>query len=122
MKLFEELNDSNFNIFAAHNYNNPHCVDVEEFYDDLNRFKYLKRLLGRYQQSGDLQERLILNHLIVLYNVFGIIPANRMIEYKIDSSHMPVLKPFLVFLHYVKEDEMVEIPMDPIVVERLRNL
>ena len=64
MKVFDKLNDNNFTLFASNHYNNPQCVDVEEFYEDLNRFKYLKRLLGRYNTHNDLQERLIINHLI----------------------------------------------------------
>ena len=70
MKVFDELNNRNFKLFAANHYNNPECVDVEEFKQDLNRFKYLKRLLKRYELTGDLQERLILNHLIVLQKMW----------------------------------------------------
>ena len=70
MKIFEELDNNNFLLFAANHYNNPGCTDILEFKEDLNRFKYIKRLFNRYEQSGDLQERLILNHLIVIYNVF----------------------------------------------------
>ena len=83
MKIFDELNRKNFEMFASQNYNNPECLDVEEFKEDLARFKYLKRLLRRYELTEDLQHRLILNHLIVLYNVFGISAANKMIWYKI---------------------------------------
>lgn len=122
MKVFESLNDKNFTLFAAHHYDNPQCVDTDEFYDDLNRFKYLKRLLGRYEQSGDLQERLILNHLIVLHNIFGIPAAKKMLEFKIDQKHWPVVKPFLVYLNYVREDEYVEVPLDPNVIDRLRKI
>ena len=71
-KLFDELTNKNFKLFAAQQYSNPECTDVEEFKNDLSRFKYLKRLLTRYEEHGELQERLILNHIIVLYNVFGI--------------------------------------------------
>ena len=122
MKVFEKLTNKNFELFAAHYYNNPECMDVDEFKEDLSRFKYLKRLLKRYETDGDLQERLILNHLIVLYNVFGIKPCNRMIWFKINNEHYHYIKPFLVFLHYLPEDEKVEIGMDPEIVERLRNL
>lgn len=122
MKVFDTLTDDNFLLYAAHYYENPQCSDAEEFYDDLNRFKYLKRLLGRYKQSGDLQERLILNHLIVLHNVFGIEPAKRMLEFKIGREYLPIIKPFLVFLHYLKEEELVEVELDPVVVDRLRKI
>lgn len=122
MKVFDKLTNKNFEMFAAHYYNNPECMDVDEFKEDLSRFKYLKRLLKRYETDGDLQERLILNHLIVLYNVFGIKPCNRMMWFKINNEHYHYIKPFLVFLHYLPEDEKVEIGMDPEIVERLRNL
>ena len=101
MKVFDEVNSKNFKLFASQHYNNPECTDVEEFKQDLSRFKYLKRLLTRYEEHGELQERLILNHLIVLYNVFGIEACNRMIWYKIEQHHYQYIKPFLVYLHYL---------------------
>lgn len=120
--MFDQLNDNNFTLFAAHFYNNPQCTETEEFYDDLNRFKYLKRLLGRYKQSGDIQERLIMNHLIVIHNVFGIPAARRMLEYKLDKHHWPVIKPFLLFLGFMRENDMVEVTLDQLVVDKLRNI
>lgn len=122
MKIFETITHSNFELFAAQHYNNPECTSVEEFKEDLSRFKYLKRLLKRYEQAGDLQERLILNHLIVLYNVFGIEAADRMLWYKVDENHWPIIKTFLVFLHYLEESHKVEIPLDNNVIQRLREL
>ena len=122
MKVFDELNNKNFKLYAAAKYNNPECVDVEEFKQDLNRFKYLKRLLKRYELTGDLQERLILNHLIVLYNVFGIEAGNKMIWYKINFEHWHYIKPFLVYLHYLPERDKLEVAMDPYIVEVLRKL
>lgn len=122
MKIFDELTNKNFKLFASHYYNNPECTDVQEFEEDLSRFKYLKRLLKRYEVDEDLQERLILNHLIVIYNVFGIEAANKMIWFKIDPNHWHYIKPFLVFLHYLPENEKVEVAMDPTIVERLRKI
>ena len=122
MKIFVTITHSNFELFAAQHYNNPECTSVEEFKEDLSRFKYLKRLLKRYEQAGDLQERLILNHLIVLYNVFGIEAADRMLWYKVDENHWPIIKTFLVFLHYLEESHKVEIPLDNNVIQRLREL
>ena len=122
MKLFDKLTNKNFKLYAAQHYNNPECVDAEEFYEDLNRFKYLKRLLRRYADKGDLQERLILNHLIVLYNVFGIEACNKMMWYKINEEHWHYLKPFLVYLNYLPENEKVSITMDPYIIEVLREL
>ena len=103
-------------------YNNPECIDVEEFKEDVSRFKYIKRLLSRYEAHGDLQERLILNHLIVIYNVFGIQAANKMLWFKVEENHWTYIKPFLVFLNYLPIDEKVEVPLDPEIIERLRNL
>ena len=122
MKIFDTLNRKNFELYAAQNYNNPECIDIGEFKEDLARFKYLKRLLRRYEVNDELQERLILNHLIVLYNVFGIDSANKMIWYKIEPEHWTYIKPFLVFLNYLPEDEQVGVPLDPYIVEVLRKI
>lgn len=122
MKIFDELNRKNFELFASQNYNNPECIDIEEFKEDLARFKYLKRLLRRYELTEDLQYRLILNHLIVIYNVFGIPAANKMIWYKIEPEHWTYIKPFLVFLNYLPIDEKVDIPLDPYIVDVLREI
>jgi len=122
MKVFDKLTSKNFKLYAAQHYNNPECLDVEEFNQDVNRFKYIKRLLKRYELTGDLQERLILNHLIVLFNVFGIDAGNRMIWYKVNEEHWHYIKPFLVYLHYLPENEKINVGMDPYIVEVLREL
>ena len=122
MKIFEELNEKNFKLYAAHYYDNPSIVDVDEFEEDLSRFKYLKRLLKRYELDHDLQERLILNHLIVIYNVFGIEASNKMVWYKIKKEHWAFIKPFLIFLNYLDPEEKIEVPLDSFIIERLRKL
>tara|TARA_Y100000015_G_scaffold33068_1_gene33029 strand:+ start:151 stop:522 length:372 start_codon:yes stop_codon:yes gene_type:complete len=122
MDNFDVLTHKNFKLYAAKMYNNPECLDVNEFKQDLNRFKYLKRLLKRYELTGDLQERLILNHIIVLYNVFGIEACNKMMWYKINEEHWHYLKPFLVYLNYLPEGEKVSVTMDPYIIEVLREL
>ena len=122
MQLFDKLNNENFLLYASKHYSNKQCTEVEEFYDDLNRFKYLKRLLRRYETNGELQERLILNHLIVLFNVFGIQHAKRMVFFKTDETSLSTLKTFLVYLNYLKEDEYVDIPLDTRIINALRNL
>lgn len=122
MQLFDDLNEENFILFASRNYDNPQCTSMEEFYDDLQRFKYIKKLLRRYENNGDLQERLILNHLVVLYNVFGIQAANKMLLYKIDGEHWPVLKTFLIYLNLLKETDMIDVPLDTHVIDVLRKL
>lgn len=120
--IFDVLTEDNFTLFAAKSYANPQCTEIGEFYDDLNRFKYLKRLLKRYLEHDDLQYRLILNHIIVLYNVFGIKPANKMMFYKLEKEYWPVVKTFLVYLHYLPEEDLIDVPLDPAVVEVLRKI
>ena len=120
--IFDVLTEENFTLFAAKSYANPQCTHIEEFYDDLNRFKYLKRLLKRYLEHDDLQYRLILNHMIVLYNVFGIKSANKMMFYKLDKEYWHIVKTFLVYLHYLPEDELINVPLDPTVVDVLRKI
>jgi hypothetical protein len=122
MKVFDELTIKNFEFFAMQNYNNTECCDIAEFKEDLARFKYLKRLFRRYEVHNDLQERLILNHLIVIYNIFGIEAANRMTWFKVDEEHYQYLKPFLVFLNNLDIKERVEITMDQNIIKVLRKL
>ena len=92
-----QLNDNNFSLFAAKYYNNPNCTDILEFHDDLNRIKYVKRLLKGYAESGELKERLVLNHLITLYNVFEPQACTKMLVFKL-PEHVSVLKSFLSYL------------------------
>ena len=122
MQLFSELNDENFLIYAAKNYHNPSCIDAEEFYDDLKRFSYLTRLVSRYKQKGETSERLILNHLIVIFNVFGYKPGLRMLEYKIGLENWHIIKPFLIFLKAIENTEYASFTMDPVIVEKLRKI
>lgn len=117
-----KLTSKNFLLYAAKNYQNPKCIDEEEFQEDLKRFKYIKRLLNRYRASGELSERLILNHLIVLLNVFGHEATVEMLALKIELEHWPALKPFLVYLRALKNDEFTGIEMDKFAIERLREI
>jgi len=97
------LNDSNFLLYAASNYTNPSIYDTDEFYEDLNRFKYIKKLFYRYYEKNELRERLLLNHLITLYNIFDHRACTRMLFHRIDEKHWPALKTFLIFLNYMPE-------------------
>lgn len=81
--MLEKLDDTNFLLYAAKHYDNPECFETLEFYDDLKKFKYLKRLLNRYKESGDLKERLVLNHVVVILNLFGDEAAVRMLFFKL---------------------------------------
>lgn len=117
-----KLNDENLFIFAAKNYYNPLGVDADEFYEDLKRFKYVKRLVNRYLDNGKLSERLILNHLIVIFNVFGIVPGLLMLEFKLDEQCFTVLKPFLIFLKAITNDQYMNMSMDKKIVDKLRKI
>ena len=99
---FEQLNDDNYLMFAIKNYENPQAVTQEDFYEDLKKFKYIKRLLKRYQKTGELKTHLLLNHFICLYNVFDD-AATPLLFFKIDSNLHSVLKTFLLFLHRIPE-------------------
>jgi sulfur relay (sulfurtransferase) DsrC/TusE family protein len=127
--IFKSLNTENFSLFAVKHYDNPHCHSMQEFEEDLTRIIYLKRLFKKYKRSGELRDRLILNHLITFYNVFGIEPATRMLFYKMDADLLPLLKTFLVYLHYLPENtkniegiDIVEIPLENEIIEKLRSL
>ena len=122
MLRFKELNDKNLFLYAAKHYRTNKLADADEFNEDLKRFKYIKRLLNRYLETDELPERLILNHLIVVFNVFGIEAALNILEFKLDDSHWPVIKPFLIFLNYIKNDQYTGITMDPDVVNVLRKI
>lgn len=122
MQLFEELDDKNFLLYAAKNYYNPTCIDAEEFFDDLKRFNYLKRLVNRYKDNDDLSERLMLNHIIIIFNVFGIEPGLKMLEFKLGLNNWYIIKPFLVFLKLIRNDQYVDVVMDPRIVEVLRQI
>ena len=128
----QQLDDSNFMLYAAANYDNPQCYDTDEFYDDLKRFKYLKRLLNRYKETGELKERLILNHITVIYNVFGPTPATRLLFFKLEGYY-DLLKPFLVLMGHMPEKvenigpfdrtyKDVDIEMEESIIKVLRKI
>jgi hypothetical protein len=116
-----KLTNENFLMYAIKNYDNPGCRGLRDFQDDLKRLRYIKRLLGRYRQTGEIKERLVINHLIVFYNVFGVDAASRMLFFKT----------FLVFLNYMPKTVAVsngmhmpesEIPLDSNLVDLLRKI
>lgn len=129
--IFDDLNDDNFLMYAMKEYNDIQCTDIEEFYDDLKKIKYIKRLFNIYKNTGQLKERLILNHLIVFYNVFPIQSGTRILFYKIEKSFWPMLKTFLIFLDRMPEkidsirEETIrtsDIQLDEGIVTRLRSI
>ncbi len=129
--IFDDLNEKNFLLYAMKEYNNPQCTNVEEFNDDLKKIKYIKRLLNQYVSEGVLKERLLLNHIIVFYNVFPPAAATRILFFKIEERFWPILKPFLFYLKLMPEDKIEsimgkeirtnEILMDQGVIDSLRK-
>jgi hypothetical protein len=126
-----ELTEENFVMYAIKHYDNPSCKGMAEFLDDIKRFKYIKRLLGKYIAGKDLKDRLIINHIIILNNLFGVEATTKMLFYKIDKKFWPQLKTFLVFLSYMPEKVIVshgitikesEIPLDQTIVDILRKV
>ena len=122
MSDFSKLTPDNIVMFAMKHYDNPSCVDKKEFLDDMKRFKYLKRLFRKYDTSKVLKIRLILNHIIVLANVFGVDASSTLLFFKIDKKHWPILKTFLVYLNYMPENDMKSIVTDLKVLKELRGI
>lgn len=129
---YDNLNDDNFILYAIKHYDNKQCLNTEEFHEDLKRIKYLKKLFTRYELTGDLKERLILNHIIILNNMFGPTPLVRILFLKM-KNQLHFLKPFLVFLNIMPEvvynigkDRqnffVDDIPLDSRIVAELRKI
>lgn len=126
-----DLNDGNFLIYAAKSYDRPHILQ-SEFEDDLKHIKYIKRLFRKYRQTGEFKERLILNHVIILSNVFGVEATVNMLFFKVDEDDYPLLKTILIFLNYMPDKlslsfnkyhvRQEEIPVDLTVADILRNI
>ena len=117
-----ELNDKNILLYAAKNYYNPTFSDIDEFHEDMKRFKYIKRLVNRYLETSIFPHRLLLNHIIIIFNVFGIEPALKMLDLRLDDKHWPVIKPILIYLSYIRNDQYIGVNMDKQVVEFLRRI
>ena len=120
--MYEKITPENVVMFAIRHYNNPHCEGEKEFDDDMKRFKYIKRLLRKYYDTGILKERLLLNHIIVLNNVFGPDACATLLLYKIQPEFWSALKTFLLFLNILKEDELDHINIDENVENVLKEL
>ena len=131
MSLFDDLNDKNYLMFAMKYYNNPQCTSVEEFHEDLNKIKYVKRLFNRFLDTGELRTILILNHLIVIYNVFENEAATRMLFFRVEKKFYSILKPFLIFLNRLPETvkgiegidiHTSHIPLNETTIKELRKI
>ena len=124
MADFKILTPETIDIFAKRHYDNPSDVNSEEFEDDMKRFKYLKRLFRKYETSKgkELKERLVINHIIILANVFGVDAATTLLFFKIERNHWPLLKTFLVFLSYMPENDLVDVPIIHTVMGKLGQI
>ena len=120
--MYEKITPNNVLMYAIKNYNNPHCEGEKEFEDDLKRFKYIKRLLRKYYDTKVLKERLLLNHIIVLNNVFGPDACATLLLYKIQPEYWPALKSFLIYLNILRDDELKDIDKDEKVYKVLKEL
>ena len=116
---FDDLNEKTFLLYAMKEYNNPQCVDIDEFNDDLKKIKYIKRLLNQYISEGILKERLLLNHIIVFFNVFRPKAATRILFYKMEEEFWPMLKTFLFYLNYMPEDKIESVNGREILVSNI---
>ena len=120
--MYENIKTENVMMFAIKHYDNPQCEGEKEFHDDMKRFKYIKRLLRKYKDSGILKERLLLNHIIVLNNLFGPEACVTLILFKIQREYWETLKSFLLFLNMIREDELSEVEKNKDVLNVLRKL
>jgi len=131
MNLFDDLNEKNYLHFAMKYYDNRQCTSVEEFNEDLNKIKYVKRLFNRFLETGELRTNLILNHLIVIYNVFENEAATRMLFFRVEKKFYSILKPFLIFLNRLPEKvrgidgeniQTNHIPLNETTIKELRKI
>ena len=119
--MFKEITKDNWMLYAQQNYDNPTLEKDKELYDDIKRFKYLKRLFRRYKLTGEIKVRLIVNHIIVLQNVFGVEAACVLLLFKLDKIYWPSLKSILVYLDYLYPHELDNIKVDKQIDELLKK-
>ena len=120
--MYEKITNDNIMMFAIKHYDNPQCEGEKEFHDDMKRFKYINRLLRKYKETGVLKERLLLNHIIILKNLFGPEACVTLLLFKIQREYWETLKSFLLFLNILRREEISEIKENTEVLEILRKL
>jgi len=120
--MFDTITKQNWLLYAMHNYDNPTLEVQQEFDDDVKRFKYLKRLFRKYETSGDLKIRLVLNHIILLHNVFGADACMTLLLFKIDKVYWPILKTICGYLGYLYPHELAEEKEDQNIKKMLEEL
>lgn len=122
MRLFDELTSKNFELYAARHYRNNQCLDIKDFYEDMSRFSYVLRLLRKYKDTNEINTRLVLNHIITIYNVYDISAANKMMFFKIDDDLHSVVKTFLIFLNYLPESQQGNTKLDLQIAKELQEI
>ena len=120
--MFKEITKDNWMLYAQQNYDNPTLEKDKELYDDIKRFKYLKRLFRKYKTTGDVKIRLIINHIVVLQNVFSADVAITLLLFKIDREYWSILKTVLNHLKLLYEHEMGDVEEDEKIKEMLKEL
>ena len=120
--MYEKITSENVMMFAIKHYDNPQCESEKEFYDDMKRFKYIKRLLRKYHDTNILKERLLLNHIIILTNLFGPEACVTLLLFKIQREYWGSLKSFLLYINIISKDELLNIEQDNFVLEKLGKL
>ena len=120
--MFEKLTKDNIMMYAIQHYHNPSCEGMGEFNDDMKRFKYIKRLFRKYEETSVLKERLLLNHIIVLNNLFGAEASSTLLFFKTEQVHWSALKGFLEFLNIMPENDLQDIITDNNIKELLLKL
>jgi hypothetical protein len=117
----EKLTDHNFIGVAMHYYDNVQCNTIEEFENDLYRIMCIKKIIDRYNASGKINLRLVLNHVIILHNAFGVLTVE-LLRYKLEQQHLPIIKPILVFLGYMESDYWNDVIDDSETFNQLRRI
>ena len=120
--MYEKITTENVMMFAIKHYDNPQCEGEKEFHDDMKRFKYIKRLLRKYKETGIFKESLLLNHIIILNNLFGPEACLTLLLFKIQKEYWETLKSFLLYLNMIREDELNFINENINVLKILRKL
>ena len=120
--MYDKITKKNWLFYAIKNYNVPNLDSEQEFYEDVKRFKYLKRLFRKYKTTGELKTRLVLNHIIVLTNVFGNEAAATLLLFKIEREYWGILKTFLQFLKITDENELPNVKVNKTLLSSLENI
>ena len=121
---FTELTEDNYVLFALKYYDNPSAVTKEDFLDDLRRFKYIKRLINKYLKNGEVKLHLLLNHIIIVYNVFNE-AATPLLFFKMDKEYWSIIKSIMIFLERypaVESDTLKQIPINEQIIKELKSL